>query len=158
MMNPNYTEILVKISTPSSIGMGFILESGRLIVTCEHIVRGHQRVVVQSQFGKAYLKVLYLDAILDIAFIELPKEWSTEYLEIANLETILTEIPVWIADIPLGSYQNIVTTGLLDTIEQIDKVTYLELDTAIVSEQSGSPILDDENRILGLNSALYSIE
>jgi len=156
-MNPIYKDILVEISTPNSVGMGFLLQTGHLIVTCEHIVRGHQKVVVQSQFGKAYLKVLYLDAILDIAFLELPKAWSTTALEIASLATIPTEIPVWIADIPLGSFQNIIEIELVDTIEKTDKITYLELDTPIVSEQSGAPVLDMNNRILGLNSALYTI-
>lgn len=156
-MNPIYKEILVQISTPSSIGMGFILENGNTIITCEHIVRGQEKVVVQSQFGKAYLKVLYLDSILDIAFLELPIDWKTQNLELATLKTIETEIPIWIADIPSGSFPNIVETELMDTIEQADKITYLELDIPIVSDQSGSPVLDFDNRILGLNSALYSI-
>lgn len=156
-MNPTYKEILVKIATPSSIGMGFLLMNGNVIITCEHIIRGHEKVVVQSQFGKAYVDVLYLDAILDIAFLALPDNWKAAHLTIANLQNINTEIPVWIADIPMGSFQNIIKTELVDTIEQSDKITYLELDTPIVSDQSGSPVLDIENRILGLNSALYTI-
>jgi serine protease Do len=156
-MNPTYKEILVKIATPSSVGMGFILMSGNVIITCEHIIRGHEKVVVQSQFGKEYVKVLYLDSVLDIAFLALPNTWKTNNLAIANLRSIETEIPVWIADIPIGSFQNIMKTELMDTIEQSDKITYLELDVPIVSDQSGSPVLDAKNRILGLNSALYTI-
>ena len=44
----NYQEILIKVATPTSVGMGFLLPKWKVIVTCEHIVRGNEEVVVQG--------------------------------------------------------------------------------------------------------------
>lgn len=137
--------------------MGFLLPKWKVIVTCEHIVRGNESVVVQSQHGKVLTKVVYLDNVLDIAFLEMPKEWKSEGLEMATLAEIETEIPVWIAGIPDSLQQKVIATELTDTIEQTDKMTYLELDIPVVSDQSGCPVVDSQNRILGINSAMYSI-
>lgn len=136
--------------------MGFLLPKWNLIVTCEHIVRGNESVVVQSQQGKALTKIIYLDNVLDIAFLKMPKKWTTIELAFATLSTIQTEIPVWIAAVP-ENQEKIIQTELTDTIEQTDKITYLELDIPVVSDQSGCPVLDNQNRILGINSAMYSI-
>lgn len=151
-----YQNILVQVATPTSVGMGFLLSKWNVIVTCEHIVRGNECVVLQSQQRKGLAKVLYLDNVLDIAFLEMPKGWETEELEIATLSNIDTEIPVWIAAVP-ESQEKVIETELTDTIEQTNKITYLELDILVVSDQSGCPILDNQNRILGINSAMYSI-
>lgn len=156
-MNQTYQQILVQIATPTSVGMGFILPKWKIIVTCEHIVRGNSEVVVQGENEKALAKVLYLDTVLDVAFLAIPEGWEAPELEVAILENIDTEIPVWIADIPTNSRQKIIETELVDTIEQTDKMTYLELDLPVVSDQSGCPVLDNQNRILGINSAIYSI-
>lgn len=152
----SYQDILVQIATPTSVGMGFLLPEWKVIVTCEHIVRGNESVVVQSQQGKILTKVIYLDNVLDIAFLELPEGWKGETLEVATLSNIATEIPVWIAAVPESSAK-IIQTELTDTIEQTDKITYLELDIPVVSDQSGCPVVDNQNRILGINSAMYSI-
>ncbi|MFK7948707.1 MAG: serine protease [Saprospiraceae bacterium] len=152
----SYQNILVQIATPTSVGMGFLLPKWKVIVTCEHIVRGNEAVVVQSEQGKVLTKVVYLDNVLDIAFLEMPEDWKSEELEITTLSNIETEIPVWVAAIP-DSQDKIIETELTDTIEQTDKMTYLELDIPVVSDQSGSPVLDNQNRILGINSAMYNI-
>ncbi|NJN78595.1 MAG: trypsin-like peptidase domain-containing protein [Saprospiraceae bacterium] len=152
-----YQQILIQIATPTSVGMGFMLPKWKIIVTCEHIVRGSAEVVVQGLNGKELAKVLYLDTVLDVAFLAIPEGWDAPDLEIALLENIDTEIPVWIADIPTNLQQKTIQTELVDTIEQTDKMTYLELDLPVVSDQSGCPVLDSENRILGINSAMYSI-
>jgi serine protease Do len=113
--------------------------------------------VVQGLNEKSLAKVLYLDSILDVAFLAIPNGWEAPELELATLANIETEIPIWIAGIPDGSQQEIVKAELADTIEQTDKITYLELDTPVASDQSGCPVLDNQHRILGLNSAMYSI-
>lgn len=152
-----YRQIIVQIATPTSIGMGFVLPQWKIIATCEHIVRGNEEVVVQGQNGKALAKVLYLDNVLDIAFLAIPDGWEVPTLELATLNAIETEIPVWIAAIPENLQQKVIETELVDTIEQTDKITYLELDMPVVSDQSGCPVLDSQHRILGINSAMYSI-
>lgn len=152
-----YQQILVQIATPTSVGMGFMLPKWKIIATCEHIIRGNAEVVVQGSNGKALAEVLYLDTVLDVAFLAIPEGWDAPDLELAVLENIETEIPVWIAAIPTNSRQKVMQTELVDTIEQTDKMTYLELDLPVVSDQSGCPVLDNQNRILGINSAMYSI-
>jgi len=153
----SYQDILVQVATPTSVGMGFLLPEWKVIVTCEHIVRGNENVVIQRlESRKTFVKVLYLDNSLDIAFLELPEEWAANSLEIATLSNIETEIPVWIAAIP-ESKAKIIKTELTDTIEQTDKITYLELDIPVTSDQSGCPVMDSQSRILGINSAMYSI-
>lgn len=152
-----YKKILVSIATPTSVGMGFLLPKWKVIITCEHIVRGNEDVVVQGLNGKELTKVLYLDNVLDVAFLAIPNDWQAPGLDLATLEEIDTEIPVWIADIPKGLQLCAIETELVDTIEQTDKITYLELDMPVISDQSGCPVLDNRHRILGLNSAMYSI-
>ena len=152
-----YQQTLIQIATPTSVGMGFILPKWKIIVTCEHIIRGNAEVVVQGQNGKALAKVLYLDTVLDMAFLAIPEGWKAPDLELLTLDNLETEIPVWIAAIPTNSWQEIIQTELVDTIEQTDKMTYLELDLPIVSDQSGCPVLDTQNRVLGINSAMYNI-
>ncbi len=65
--------LVVKISTPNSWGIGIVLKIHNIIVTNEHIVKGQKSVIIEGKyFDKKVVKVLYLDSKYDIAFLEFP--------------------------------------------------------------------------------------
>ena len=65
-----YKNTTVEIATPYNVGMGFISSAHNLIITNEHIVSGNQEVVVTyNKEQKQITKVIYTDAVYDIAFL-----------------------------------------------------------------------------------------
>ena len=66
MIDLNFTKnILFRVSTPYSLGIGFKVEGYDWIITNENLVRGNHSVVVENLSDAiSYAKIIYIDPLL----------------------------------------------------------------------------------------------
>ena len=68
-MNPN----LIKIASPEVEGTGIVLPVHNIIVSSLHTIHGFKKVVIDSnRFPRNTASVIFIDPLLDLAFIEAP--------------------------------------------------------------------------------------
>jgi len=97
-----YKDVVVQIATPLSTGTGFYLEAHNLIVTNEHVVRGSKEVVIDGNaIEKSLTRVLFVDPVHDLAFLETPKEHKMRNAGLA-MEQVNDGDPVIAIGHPMG--------------------------------------------------------
>ncbi|MFK7806660.1 MAG: serine protease [Saprospiraceae bacterium] len=153
MPSKNYSFIVVQIATPHSIGTGFCLNSNGIIVTNENIVRDSRRVVVEHpDQGKQEGEVLFLDPKRDVAILRIAKPYRLDYPSIEK------DVSVNIGDrvVALGGALEETQLQEVGAIKEmdvdIDDVSYIQHSAVLNSVDSGSPLLSEQGKLLGVNT------
>jgi len=155
-----------------SIGSGFIITSGGLIVTNKHVVSDTtMNYQVITGDGKKYsVKKIYRDPLNDIALIQIDaSQNSGEKLvpltlgDSTNLQVGQYVVAIGTA---LGEFRNTVTTGVISglgrgitagspyegSVEQLNNV--IQTDAAINPGNSGGPLFNSSGQVIGVNTAV----
>lgn len=151
-----FEDILVKISTPFSVASGFFLKNYSLIITNEHVVRGHKNVVIEGKnFKKHEAHVVYMDKKYDLAFLK------TKYSDNIPDVNIKASIDIEEGEIVLAlghpfDLKYTVTQGIVsNTSYYDDNIRYIQHDAALNPGNSGGPLVDKEGHIIGVNSFIF---
>lgn len=145
---------IIQIATPYYTGTGFLAENSGFIITNEHVVTGNQRVTIRSQNEKPYwADVVYLDSVYDIAFLKIPDHVKRKGLTFLEKDTIIEEGDSVIAmGHPFGLPFS-VTRGIVSNISGEDKkIYYIQHDAALNPGNSGGPLLNEEGKVIGMNT------
>ncbi|MES1228251.1 MAG: trypsin-like peptidase domain-containing protein, partial [Armatimonadota bacterium] len=152
---------------PYSQGSGVIIDSKGYIVTNNHVVRVGDlngqiadKVVVTLYNGKSYdAKVVGADAKADIAVIKLD---GVDVTPVEMGDSSKLQAGQWVLAVgnPLG-LENSVTLGIVSSLGRqlagdgtrlfIDGI---QTDAAINMGNSGGPLVDDQARLVGINSSI----
>lgn len=151
----NFREIIVEVSTPQCTGKGILLTSEGLIITHQHIVEGNAKVVITPLHGAPSLQdVLFTDNVHDLAFVEYP---TTEYIN-----TPKSELPkMSIATHPIKAQSTVFAINdaihegqIINAAYEFAGVHYLKTNLRIDTAFSGSPLLNAEGRLIGIQTGL----
>jgi tetratricopeptide (TPR) repeat protein len=144
---------VVKITSSTGAGSGFLVRSDGSIATAYHVIAGAETVWVHLPSGKAYaaegVTAVYPEK--DVAIIKLP----------ASVVAGITPIPLATKEEPKGS--KITAVGYprgdaLSVVEGVfllsrrdpDGLTHLVLDSRVVSGCSGGPVLNPNAEAIGI--------
>lgn len=143
---------------PPAQGSGVAISADGYIVTNHHVIRDFDRVYVEIE-GRRQLvaRVIGSDILTDLAVIKVdvdnlvPAEWGdSNLLEVGSM--------VWAIGSPFG-LQNSVTSGIISSTErQTDDNPYqefLQTDAAVNPGNSGGPLVDENGRVVGINTLIY---
>lgn len=142
-------------------GSGFILRSDGEVVTNAHVVDKADQVSVILKDGRRFQgQVVGVDSLTDIAVVKI----AATGLPTVTLGNSQTLIPgQWAIAIgnPLG-LSNTVTAGIISAtgrsgaeIGAEDKrVSFIQTDAAINPGNSGGPLLDQQGKVIGVNTAI----
>lgn len=142
-------------------GSGFILSPDGRLITNAHVVSGADTVKVTLKDGRTFEgEVIGSDSVTDVAVIKID---ATD-LPTVTLGSSEDLIPgQWAIAIgnPLG-LDNTVTAGIISAIGRSSsqvgipdkRVRFIQTDAAINPGNSGGPLLDDEGRVIGINTAI----
>ncbi len=142
-------------------GSGFILNSDGKIVTNTHVIDGADSVTVTLRDGRSFDgRVLGTDPVTDVAVVQI----EAEALPVVTLRDSEGLQPgEWAIAIgnPLG-LDNTVTTGIISAIGRSSsevgvadkRVDFIQTDAAINPGNSGGPLLDQQGRVVGMNTAI----
>jgi serine protease Do len=155
-----------------SIGSGFVVTSGGLVVTNKHVVSDTtMSYQVTTSDGKKYsVKNIYRDPLNDVAIIKIdPNQNASEKLnpltlgDSSNLQVGQYVVAIGTA---LGDLKNTVTTGVVSglgrgitagspyegSVEQLNNV--IQTDAAINPGNSGGPLFNSSGQVIGVNTAV----
>jgi len=145
---------------PVAKGSGFLITSDGYIVTNHHVVKSSSQITVTLNDGREYAaEVVGVDlqtdlAVLKIDAVELP------YLTFGNSD--LLKVGEWVVAVghPCGVKATL-TVGVVSAKERqgmglTSYEDFIQTDTAIHRGNSGGPLLNLKNEVVGINTALFS--
>ena len=150
----------------STIGTGFIVSDGGIIVTNKHVVSdtGTKYMVITSDSQKYDVKRIYRDPILDLAVVQIDAS-GLQSLELGDSSKLKVGQTVIAIGNALGKFTNTVTTGVVSGLgravsagdlfagstEKFDNL--IQTDAAINPGNSGGPLLNSSGRVIGVSVA-----
>lgn len=145
----------------TSLGSGFIVDKGGVILTNSHVVFGQQVIMVSLHDGKTVIAELVgLDPQLDIAVLKIqPPDKGFQTLPLADNAALQVGVEVLAIGNPFGLGQT-VTKGIISGINRLlptsplsFAVPMIQTDASINPGNSGGPLINLCGEVLGINTA-----
>ncbi|MEM7614041.1 MAG: Do family serine endopeptidase, partial [Pseudomonadota bacterium] len=141
------------------MGSGFIVESGGVVVTNNHVVDGADEITVILDDGTEYeAELVGSDTRVDIAVLRIEAE---DLPTVTWGDSDAVQVGDWAVAIgnPLG-LNGTVTAGIVSArgrdINSGPYDDYLQVDAAINRGNSGGPLFDVAGQVIGVNTAILS--
>lgn len=146
------------IYKPRAQGSGIAISSDGYIVTNYHVIKNFDRVYVEIEGRRRLVaEIIGGDELTDLAVIKvdaddlIPAEWGdSDLLQVGSM--------VWAIGSPFG-LQNSVTSGIISSTERHGEDNpyqeFLQTDAAVNPGNSGGPLVDENGRVVGINTLIY---
>jgi serine protease Do len=152
-----------------SIGTGFIVNKGGLIVTNDHVVRNVTHLRVRLYDGRELPAcVLGSDAPTDIALLKVDAKSPLPVLPLGDSDAVRVGEPVIAIGNPFG-FNNSVTAGIISAKERVvDRASmnspsnadaysfFIQTDASINLGNSGGPLIDGRGQVIGVSAAFWA--
>ena len=152
-------------STPidaGQFGTGFAISPKGYLVTCHHVVREAERVVVHFEGGYLEASIVALDPRNDLAILKV-EEWPGRFLGLSPSSEVTHASEVLAAGFPDPSVLGInpkISTGIVNALSGLrDDPRYIQISAPVQPGNSGGPLLSSSGRVVGVVAAgLNSID
>ena len=164
-VSPGVVFIASTTAQGQASGSGWVYGSDGTIVTNDHVVEGARSVSVRfTENGDPIeAKVLGTDPSTDVALLKVDPskvEGGVRPLQLADSKTIEPGQPAIAIGSPFG-LQGTVTSGIVSALGREIQAPngftisgVIQTDAAINPGNSGGPLLDDDGRVIGINSQI----
>jgi hypothetical protein len=146
---------IVSIRSGTSTGTGFYATASGVIVTNAHVVGYAQDVrIIDVERREFAARVIAADLRLDIAL--LAADQLRAPLPLGDSRAVRVGERVLAIGDPLGLPAT-ATGGIISSVDRTSRrtgVTYLQTDAALNAGNSGGPLLDDNGRVVGVNTMI----
>ena len=145
-----YESVFV-IYSGNSLGSGFAIGEN-CVVTNAHVITDEKNIQIKTYSGDEHVAYLIKkDDTLDIALLGV-EDIEFKPLKTAKIETVNIGDDVFAIGAP-NSLAYTLTKGVVSAKERkVGDQSYIQTDAAINSGNSGGPLLDNEGRVIGVNS------
>lgn len=149
----------------TGLGSGVIIRNDGYILTNYHVVEGSDSLKVEVNDDEYDGKVVGYDESTDIAVVKIDNASDLKAISIADSSKL--KVGDWTMAIgaPLG-YEKTVTTGIVSALgrstamQSVSGTTIyanmIQTDAAINSGNSGGALVDDEGKLIGMNTLIAS--
>ena len=145
-------------------GSGFIIDADGYILTNDHVVGNAQKITVTLGNGvKSEAVLIGTDPASDLAVIRIPATVVPAVAALGDSDAVRVGQKAIAIGNPFGLSQTL-TTGIVSALnrelEHKDGGRLFELiqtDAAINPGNSGGPLLDSSGRVIGINTAIFSM-
>ncbi|MCE9620222.1 MAG: trypsin-like peptidase domain-containing protein [Planctomycetes bacterium] len=155
---------VVKISTPSGLGSGVIIDKDGHAITNAHVVQGEQKLKATVWFPQSdgTLKRVDIDKVeliavnnhLDLALVKIPqpKDGEFTFAPVQKEEQLDIGQAVFAIGNPLG-LERTLTQGVISTTQRsFDGLTYIQTDCPINPGNSGGPLFNTRGEVIGITN------
>lgn len=154
----NWFEPYKPISEGEGIGTGFFINKEGYILTCCHVIVNAFKVWVtipKTGKNKYEAEIISIFPEQDIALLKINNIKSkVSYLELGNSDNILPGNEVRAIGYPLGQDKLKITKGIISGRQG----GLIQTDTPLNPGNSGGPLLDTNNKVIGINSSAFKSE
>lgn len=144
----------------SSVGSGFVIDAGGLIVTNNHVVVGAEQIAVTLNTGETLpARLIGRDEKTDLALLKVQPRRPLPAAHFGDSNR--ARVGDWVIAIgnPFG-LGSTVTAGIVSARNRdIDAGPYddfIQTDAPINKGNSGGPLFDMDGNVVGINSAIFS--
>ena len=133
-------------------GAGFFINDKGYIITASHVVTESIELWVKiSSEGQKIFKaeIICIYPAFDIAIIKIINYKNTYYLNMGNSDKLHLRETVYTIGYPNSTKYPIVTSGTISG----SRDDYIQTDTPVNPGNSGGPLLDSNNNVVGITSA-----
>ncbi|MEY4463611.1 MAG: Periplasmic serine protease [Pseudomonadota bacterium] len=152
--------------TPKSVplGSGFIIEPNGLIVTNYHVIANVDKINIKlADNTELPAKLIGSDTKTDLALLKIDSEEPLPFVEFGDSND--ARVGDWVIAIgnPFGNLGGTVTSGIIsskgrdidiDTDNIVDN--FIQTDAAINNGNSGGPMFNLDQKVIGVNTAIFS--
>lgn len=157
-MNQDIYRLVYKVTHAGGSGSCFYLQSHDLFVTNYHVVSGFHEVAIHDNERNPYLaRVVLVNPALDIALMVVDGDFSQlPELSLAADDALEIGGKVSVAGYPYGMPFT-VTEGSVSSPKQLmDGKYYIQTDAAVNPGNSGGPIFNENNEVVGVTVSKFS--
>jgi hypothetical protein len=137
-------------------GTGFAVSPKGYLVTCHHVVRDAERIIVHYHDGYLEATIVALDPRNDLAILKVDG-WTGRYLGLTGSSEVTHASEVLVAGFPdptvLGRNPKI-STGIVNALSGVrDDPRYIQISAPVQPGNSGGPLLSPSGRVVGVVAA-----
>lgn len=158
MEKNNIYQLVFKVTHAGGSGSCFYLKEYDLFVTNYHVVNGFHTLAIHDNDRNPHLaKVILVNPSLDIALLSVEGDFSSlPALNLAKDDSLSIGGKVCVAGYPYGMPFT-VTEGSVSSPKQLmDGKYYIQTDAAVNPGNSGGPILNENNEVVGVTVSKFS--
>ncbi len=141
-----------------TFGSGFVIDESGLVLTNYHVIRGAERVEIRSADNTTYpASLVGSDALTDLALLKV-SELRLPALNWGDSRKVVSGQLAWAIGSPHGLDLS-VSLGIISAVNRPTLLDspfqdFLQTDASINPGSSGSPLLDSQGAIIGVNTAM----
>jgi S1-C subfamily serine protease len=163
---PGVVSVQVRTASGGASGSGFVFDDRGHIVTNHHVVAAGGRgtvSVVGSDGRRLTAEVVGSDVSNDIAVLRVSESAALPPLGLADLSTVRVGEPVLALGSPLG-LSGTVTAGIVSAVDRQVRLgggarqSAVQTDASINPGNSGGPLVNARGEVVGVNTAIASLE
>lgn len=143
-----------------AVGSGFVISADGYVVTNNHVVENADDIEVVMQDGSRYkASIKGRDPKTDLALLKVKTDKSLAYVELGDSDK--AKVGEWVVAIgnPFGLGGS-VSAGIISArgrdIHSGPFDDFIQIDAPINRGNSGGPLFDNNGRVIGVNTAIYS--
>lgn len=153
-------EAVIKVSTPSGLGSGFIIHPEGYAITNAHVIQGEQKLEVtlfeqgEREFQRSTIEDVEIIAVnnhIDLALIKItrPDGRPFRYVPIQATEDLAAGEEVFAIGNPLGLERSLSTGVIATTQRNFEGLTFIQTTTQINPGNSGGPLFNLYGEVIG---------
>jgi len=158
-----FGDAVIKVSTPSGLGSGFIIHPDGYAITNAHVIQGETKIkaTVFSQEALEFrrdviedVEIVAVNNHLDLALIKLthPEGEVFPAVYVQGIETLTAGEGVFAIGAPLGLERTLSRGVVATTQRNFEGITYIQTTTAINPGNSGGPLFNDRGEVIGVTN------
>jgi serine protease Do len=144
----------------SSLGSGFVIDPGGIIVTNNHVIEGADEIVVNFADGEKYdAKLVGRDPKTDLAVLKIEAKKKFPFVKLGDSQE--ARVGDWVIAIgnPFGLGGSL-SAGVISAIKRDIRSgpydDFIQTDAAINRGNSGGPLFNMNGDVIGVNSSIIS--
>ncbi|MFU8828120.1 MAG: S1C family serine protease [Phycisphaerales bacterium] len=151
---------VIKVSTPSGLGSGFIIHPEGYAITNAHVIQGEQRLqaTVYEQGEREFqrttidnVEIIAVNNHIDLALIKLTREDDRpfRFVYIQGAEQLSAGEEVFAIGNPLGLERSLSTGVIATTQRNFEGLTFIQTTAQINPGNSGGPLFNLYGEVIG---------